>query len=354
MNPIGPKVSIIVPIYNVAKYLRQCLDSLVNQTLTDIEIICVNDGSTDESPKIIQEYAARDNRIIIVDKPNGGLSDARNAGLSHVRGKYFMFIDGDDWLDLNACNDTYIEANTNGAQCVQFSYVKEFGTHKVVNHVFDEERIVWNHDEVIKNFHRRLVGPIDKELSRPQDLDLIVTACMQLYETETCVALRFYDNRKIGSFEDGLYQIMLYGNCRKYVYIDKPFYHYRKDNATSITSSYNPYLFDRWQHLYDILEQNLASNNLHGDYETALRNRIALGMIGICLNQSRAKTSLSNSAQRLDEILSTERYSASLCRLDTSMMPIHWKLFFALCKIRATKLLIILSKAMEYLRTHKH
>lgn len=95
------KVSIVVPVYNVEKYLEKCLDSLINQTLKDIEIICVNDGSTDNSGKILDEYAQKDNRIVVINKENGGVSSARNLGLSAVRGEYIGFCDPDDWVDLD-------------------------------------------------------------------------------------------------------------------------------------------------------------------------------------------------------------------------------------------------------------
>lgn len=96
------KISVIIPIYNVKAYLSKCLDSIINQTFKDIEIICVNDGSKDNSLQIIKEYAQKDNRIKIVDKENGGLSSARNAGLEVATSEWISFIDSDDWLDIEA------------------------------------------------------------------------------------------------------------------------------------------------------------------------------------------------------------------------------------------------------------
>lgn len=93
------KVSVIIPVYNVEKYLRECLDSVINQTLKDIEIICVNDGSTDNSRDILEDYSQRDYRVRIIDKKNGGLSSARNAGMKAARGEFLSFIDSDDWID---------------------------------------------------------------------------------------------------------------------------------------------------------------------------------------------------------------------------------------------------------------
>ena len=92
------KISVIVPVYNVEPYLPQCLDSLIEQTFNDIEIICVNDGSTDGSLDVLNHYAAKDSRIKVIDKPNGGVSSARNCGLDAAQGEYISFVDGDDWV----------------------------------------------------------------------------------------------------------------------------------------------------------------------------------------------------------------------------------------------------------------
>lgn len=116
------KVSILVPIYNVEKYLRQCLDSLVNQTLSEIEIICLNDGSTDSSPSIIQEYAKQDSRIIVVNKPNSGYGDSMNQGLKKARGEYIGIVESDDWIDLDAFEKLYNIATLNKAEVVRANY----------------------------------------------------------------------------------------------------------------------------------------------------------------------------------------------------------------------------------------
>ena len=105
---LTPKISVIVPVYNVEKYLRKCIDSLTNQTLKDIEIILVNDGSTDNSGSIIDEYAKQDKRVIAIHKENGGQSSARNMGLDIAKGKYVGFIDSDDWIELDMYENMYL------------------------------------------------------------------------------------------------------------------------------------------------------------------------------------------------------------------------------------------------------
>ena len=101
------KVSVVIPVYNVEGYLEECLDSVINQTLEDIEIICINDGSTDNSLEILEEYAKKDNRIKILNQENQGISATRNNGLKICKGKYICFLDSDDYLELNALMETY-------------------------------------------------------------------------------------------------------------------------------------------------------------------------------------------------------------------------------------------------------
>ena len=106
-----PKFSIVVPIYNVEKYLPRCIDSLVNQTLQDIEIILVDDGSPDGSPAICDAYAEKDPRIKVIHKLNGGVSAARNDGLRISKGEWVIFCDSDDWMELDACENLYMCGN---------------------------------------------------------------------------------------------------------------------------------------------------------------------------------------------------------------------------------------------------
>ena len=107
------KISIIIPVYNVEKYLRQCLDSLIGQTLKDIEIICVNDGSKDNSLEILREYKNKDSRIVIIDQINQGVSVARNNALKIAKGEYIGFVDSDDWVDADFFEKLYYSAIKN-------------------------------------------------------------------------------------------------------------------------------------------------------------------------------------------------------------------------------------------------
>ena len=118
-----PKISIIIPVYNVEKYLRRCLDSVLNQTFQYWTAVCVDDGSLDKSGKILDEYAARDKRFVVVHKENGGLSSARNTGLKKVKTPYVMFLDSDDCIHPQTMEIVYNKAKQNDVDIVSFRYL---------------------------------------------------------------------------------------------------------------------------------------------------------------------------------------------------------------------------------------
>ena len=150
-----PKVSVIIPVYNVEEYLQECLDSVVNQTLKEIEIICVDDGSTDNSLEILKEYAQKDNRITVIMQENLHAGVARNAGLSQAKGEYVHFLDSDDWVDKN----TYEELSS-------LIKKKKVNFMKFKSYTYDnkEKRNINNSYTDINWITEDLVISIDKKL----------------------------------------------------------------------------------------------------------------------------------------------------------------------------------------------
>ena len=139
-----PAISVIIPIYNVEKYLRRCLDSVKNQTFPDWEAICVNDGSPDNSAEILEEYAKKDARFKIVNKENGGLSDARNAGMAVASGKYILYLDSDDFIHPQTMEIVYSLALRDGSDIVSFTYDRIYRPQLMVRHVLkmDTDNVV--------------------------------------------------------------------------------------------------------------------------------------------------------------------------------------------------------------------
>ena len=329
MSENKPLVSIVLPIYNVEKYLPKCLDSVTGQSYQNIEIICVNDGSPDGSEQIVAEYMKKDSRIVLINQKNQGLSGARNTGIEAAKGEYVVFLDSDDWLDPETVETAVYEARNENAQLVMWSYVREFPAASVPKDVFKEERIVFEGEGLTNRLHRRMAGLTGAELSDPGNADSAVTAWGKMYKTECIRDLRFVDTKVIGT-EDALFSLQALCNIKKAVFINRHFNHYRKDNDTSLTRKYKPELFSQWQELYSRMEAVIKENGL--PFEEALNNRIALSIIGLGLTELINTTSHKEKIKKLTSIITTTRYQKAYAGLKTEYFPIHWKLFFTLCK----------------------
>lgn len=142
-----PKVSIIVPVYNVEKFLDRCLNSLINQTLKEIEIICINDGSVDNSLQILEKFAKQDDRITILNQKNSGQSTARNRGIDKASGIYLGFVDSDDWVDLNYFEKLYTAAEKYNCDMAVSGIIRLHKWNKKFHLKFEEEKVTDNTDE---------------------------------------------------------------------------------------------------------------------------------------------------------------------------------------------------------------
>jgi glycosyltransferase involved in cell wall biosynthesis len=142
------KISVIVPIYNVERYLEKCLESIINQTFINLEIILINDGSTDFSGSICEKYKNKDNRIILIHKKNEGLSAARNKGLSIATGDYISFVDSDDFLDLNMYEILYKNIEKENADIVSCNYYKYYSDKKYDKNIVFKKKIIYKKKEI--------------------------------------------------------------------------------------------------------------------------------------------------------------------------------------------------------------
>ena len=150
MNFTQHKISVIVPVYNVEKYLPQCIESIINQTYKNLEIILIDDGSTDSSGRICDEYAEKDDRIIVIHKENGGLSDARNTGLRKATGDFIGFVDSDDWLDVNMYEVLLETILKNNCDIISCGYCVEY---KNKSYKVCLENQVINNKDIIKKYY---------------------------------------------------------------------------------------------------------------------------------------------------------------------------------------------------------
>lgn len=224
MKEMDAKVTIIVPVYNVGKYLRKCFESLINQTYKNLEIIVVDDGSTDNSVKICDEFANRDNRITVIRQKNSGISIARNVGLDKMTGSYVTFVDSDDYLEINA-----IEKFSNILINKKADIV--LGEAKILL----KDKIVYNPTKEAEKYSTELIK--EKIL-----LDKLGNhAITKFYKAELWKNIRFPEKLV---YEDFYIMPSVCVNAKKIVYKCEPLYYYNRINPTSLSSLWND--FNAW------------------------------------------------------------------------------------------------------------
>ena len=238
------KITVIVPVYNVENYLRKCLDSIIAQTYKNIEIIVVNDGSTDASGQICQEYTQIDNRIVYIEKENGGLSEARNVGLDKMTGSYVTFIDSDDWAELDYVEILYkkiIEYQADISVGNYYSYNEDEETYYF--HIYGDSYYekVYDNISIFENLYE----------SQEMKSFALISAWGKLYKAKLFDYLRF-EKGKLG--EDGYFNQKMYLSVNKVVYLNKGLYAYRQRSG-SITNTWT----EKWMHaLVDAMSERIT------------------------------------------------------------------------------------------------
>lgn len=222
-----PKVSIIVPVYKVEKYLHRCVESLITQTYGDIEIILVNDGSPDECGKIIEEYKIRDHRVKAVHKENGGLSDARNEGMHYATGDYIYYVDSDDWVPEDSIKILVHALEFYKADIVQAAFYYSYDDYLL----YDNRYFMKNHSPIILDNEELMSELVKNEVVKN-------FAWGKLYRRKVLEGLLF---KKGVLFEDVFWAHLVMQRVHTYVIIHEPLYYYqqRNDSIVSTFSSRN-------------------------------------------------------------------------------------------------------------------
>ncbi len=253
------EISVIIPIYNVEKYLHECLDSIVNQSFRDIEIICVNDGSTDKSLDILEEYAKRDERIKIINQSNQGLGAARNKGLSVACGNYIYFIDSDDFIDLNTLEKLHDNIVSNRSDVVLFKF-QQFDN----NHNVHRRGIEFKIDDIFGDIDYSNFTFIYLD-AKKHVMNSAFSACLKLYKKEFLNSFDdFYFPEGI-SFEDIFFHVKVMLRASKISFVPESLYYYRSNEESILNSSAN--VFDIFKSI-DMVDAFLKEN----DYYSTLEN----------------------------------------------------------------------------------
>ena len=255
-----PKISVIVPVYNVEKYLRRCVDSILSQTFTDFELILVDDGSPDGCPGICEDYREKDTRVRVIHKENGGLSSARNAGLDAARGEWIYFCDSDDYIEDNLLERCVEVQNETGADFVRFNYTASKNGNIV--------------DKPYMDSQKEALFDISDEREKLEFLDKILleqkicwSAWGGYYRAGIIVdrQLRFADNKIIFA-EDMFFSLMFSCYCNKVYYFPEMLYHYilRDDSIMGKAKSCEVSRMNELSKTaYNLLEEGYVKDNFY-------------------------------------------------------------------------------------------
>ena len=337
------KVSIIVPMYNVEDYLENSIESFVNQSLQDIEIILIDDGSPDKSGIIADEYSKKDKRIKVIHKKNGGVSAARNDGLKIASGEYVIFCDPDDWMENKACEKLYSAAKRNDAD-ISIGDIYMVNSSRERNYIkFYSNKFVTQKKEDIKELIKADInrtycpnppsegyafgygGPWNKLVRRQLLIDNNIK----------------FDIRTKGVFDDIIYTAYILEHAKKVCYISYPVYNYRQVDS-SITNSYKANILEINNLIFKSLEEYLNKYDSDGEYRepyyACVIRRISETLKLYFLSTSNPKTKKELKKEYLN-MINSKPYKTALKKADLDKLSKRQKLIKILSKKGAIWLL---------------
>jgi len=291
-----PLLSIIVPIYNVEQYVDKCIQSILNQTYQNLEIILVDDGATDRSGSIADSYAAKDKRIKVFHKENGGLSDARNYGLDHVTGDYILFVDSDDFIENTMCERLFAVANSTNADIVSCNY-----------YIYREDNDI--------SIHTMSVEPFD--------LNVVWNKLFKSELFNGTVLVRFLKGRVQ---EDNFIIFRLFLNANTIVTVNFPLYYYVQ-RAGSIMANFSR------KFMTDTVESHIYMSDYIMNHCSSVKNELQLYLLNSYVELSR-RVNVNKCKTEYNDLLTQYKHYVLDHTADTSHNPL-WK-----CKQHIKRLLV--------------
>lgn len=341
------KVSIIVPVYNVEPYLDRCMQSLLKQTLKEIEIIMVDDESPDHCPQLCEDYKAKYSNVKVVHKKNGGLGFARNSGLEVAKGEYVAFIDSDDFVDTDMFQHLYEYAIENNCDAVFCGY----NIYKDAEHIRkmqeNTDYILRRGKDDVKKVLLDMVGP---EPSYHSDAKLLMSVWRAIYSHKVIEDnhLRFVSER-VYIAEDIMWHIDFLPCCQCVGLIPQTHYYYC-DNGTSLTRTYRADRFQKELFLYHTQEEKLREAG-YGEAEFRTRlNRQLLMKTRVCISQQVTflkQLGYIKARDNIRDIVQSPEVQAIMKTYPYRLLPMRHRLFFLLVKFRLYDLLIVLFKTKK-------
>lgn len=337
MIMMKPKVSIIVPIYNVENYLDRCMQSLICQTLTDIEIILVDDESPDKCPQMCEAYAIKDNRIKVIHKKNGGLGFARNSGLDVATGEYVAFVDSDDFIDIRMYNKLYEIAHKEDLDIVYCGFYEYNNINDIKKRQEVNKYTVFLGDKC----HEVLHGMLSPCGSKGRITKFEMSVWHSIYRRSLFVDnnIKFCSERQFIS-EDIIFHIDYIWHCKKIAFIPEPYYYYCL-NETSLSKKYRK---DRLQKV-DILCTEVYNRVSAKQYKFSIDDCMYFACLSLRYPLTMLKQYNMSSKERkekIEEMLSEGIFEKWMKKIDFSKLPYRYQLFFFTIKMRWIKILNLL------------
>lgn len=315
-----PELSVVVPVYNVEKYIAEMVESLLSQTLQDLEVILVDDGSPDRSGEICDGFAAKDDRVKVIHKPNGGVGAARNDGLDAATGDWIVFCDSDDWVELDAFEKLVKAGEDSGADVVFGDANLVYGEHVQKARFYKNEFVTSDRariDQLIAaDFSRAYCfdppeggpafgygGPWNKLVRRQLLLDNDIR----------------FDLRVKGIFDDILYTAYIFAAAKTVAYVHVPVYNYRQ-LGSSITHSYKANLLEIHQAIFTAWQEFMEKYGKEGQflkpyYANVIRR--FKSTLGLYFFSKKNTKSFRAQCKELEELMGTEPYRTALREVDT-------------------------------------
>jgi glycosyltransferase involved in cell wall biosynthesis len=323
---LNTKVSIIVPIYNAEKHLRECLDSLINQTLKEIQIILINDGSTDDSKKIILEYVERDSRIVFIDSANEGVSAARNQGIEKSSGRYLGFVDADDYIVPGMYERLFEIAQEDKSSVVicNATNAEEKGESGKRLELEDETFLIGDKVPVLLNFLRFKYDSANWN---------------KLYSSEIIKQYNLKFDSRLAIWEDLLFNLKFIGYADKITTVSEALYYYR-EHDTSVIANSKLLLSEQYNRFYDSYISFCNKNLFLAEKETFIKERgesCILNLFALLKLRMRMKNkffTLSNQFGNELKVLNPEIYAKSKLLIGINS-NLYWLLRYRFFKLFA-------------------
>ncbi|MGI5880038.1 MAG: glycosyltransferase [Syntrophomonadaceae bacterium] len=243
---MNPKLSVIVPVYNAKKYLRQCIDSILSQDFTELELILINDGSMDGSGAICDEFAGRDSRVKVVHGINEGVSKARNKGMEMALGEYIGFVDADDWIEANMYSEMLNMINHYQADMGICGFIRDDGV-VIRNRLLPvDNQMVYFGNTLKEKLLPAYISTIDLHGNRQAVMESSVWKCV--FHKDLIKANQIFFNPRLKNREDVVFFIQVLSVAERVAVSQQPYYHYRQDIRTK-TSVTLRYMQDAYQNL---------------------------------------------------------------------------------------------------------